>query len=233
MANQRTSDSEGLLNHVMANDYSEGGKNMRYKKLFLASCLVAAMIAAPAALRADTNHSTPDPASVRDVADHLSIFEQQAADVNRNADDLLTLSRNHRTNWASHAYYLNNLRHDINDLGRMLSGLEQAKPQASEAQQMAIEKARSHLVALAAETTEALDLLRTRSGNLMQPQYKETVADLSRQADILYQTVDTIVNYHNADDRLDKLEASHSGSGNRRRTIARTNKGLGAVGASD
>ena len=49
--------------------------------------------------------------------------------------------------------------------------------------------------------------------NLWQAQYKETVADLSRQADILYQTVDTIVNYHNADDRLDKLEASHTGSG--------------------
>jgi hypothetical protein len=66
-------------------------------------------------------------------------------------------------------------------------------------------------VALAAQTSEALDLLRTR--NLMQLQYKETIADLSRQADILYQTVDTIVDYHNADDRLDNLEASHSGSG--------------------
>ena len=36
---------------------------------------------------------------------------------------------------------------------------------------------------------------------------------LSEQAHILYQTVDTIVDHHNADDRLDNLEASHSGSG--------------------
>jgi len=93
----------------------------------------------------------------------------------------------------------------------LLAELEEMKAEASAAQQMAIERARPHLVALAAETTDALDLLRTR--NLTQPQYKETIADLSRQADILYQTVDTIVDYHNADDRLDNLEASHSGSG--------------------
>jgi hypothetical protein len=47
MANQRSNDSGELLNHMMANNYLEGGKNMRYKNVFLASCLVAAMIALP------------------------------------------------------------------------------------------------------------------------------------------------------------------------------------------
>ncbi len=110
-------------------------------------------------------------------------------------------------------YYLNNLREGVNSMGKLLAELEERKSQGSEAQQMAVQRSRPHLVALAAETTEALNLLRARSGNVMQPQYKETVADLSRQADILYQTVDAIVDYHNADDRLDKLEASHGGSG--------------------
>src|SRR5579864_5260931 len=212
MANQRN-DSGELLNHVMTIDYFEGGKNMTYKNIFLASCLVAAMTAMPGALRADTSQSIPDPARVLDVADRLSDFEQQAADVSRNADNLLTLTRNHRTARESHAYYLGNLRHDINELGRMLSELEQASPQASEAQRMAIERARPHLAALANETSEALDLLQAGRENVWQSQYKETVADLSRQADILYQTVDTIVNYHNAADRLNQLEASHAGSG--------------------
>ena len=185
---------------------------MRYKNVFLAWSLVA-MIALPAALKADTNKATPDPATVRQVADHLAAFEQQAVDVSRLSDHLLSLTRNHKTNWESHVYYLNNLRHDINGLGRMLSELEQSKPQASEAQQMAIERARPHLVALANETTEALYFVRDGRRNLWQPQYKETVADLSDQAHILYQTVDTIMDYHNADERLDNLEASHSGSG--------------------
>jgi hypothetical protein len=218
MANQRSNDSGRLLNHVMANDYLEGGKNMRYKNILLASCLVAAMIATPAALRADTNHSTPDLASVRDVANHLSEFKQLSADVSRNADVLLSLSRNHRTSRESHDYYLGNLRYDINNLGRMLSELEQAKPQANPqanpAREMAIEEARPHLVALASETGEALDLLRADKENLWQSPYEETIADLAKQADILYQTVDTILDHHDADDRLDQLEASHSGSGN-------------------
>jgi hypothetical protein len=198
---------------MMANEYLERGTNMRSKNIFLASCLVAAMIALPATVKADTNNSTRDPASAREVANHLAAFEQQAVAVSRDTDHLLSLTRNHNTNWKSHAYYLNNLRHDINHLGRLLSELEQAKPQASEAQQMAIERARPHLVVLANETTEALDLVRAGRSNLWQPQYKETVADLCSQAHILYQTVDTIVDYQNADDRLNKLEASHGGSG--------------------
>ena|SRR5579864_1075511 len=185
---------------------------MRYKNIFLASCL-AAIVAVPVALKADTNDAIPDPAKVQDIGNHLSAFEEQAAQVSLDAETVRSLSQDHHTNWQSHAYYLNNLREDVNSMGKLLAELEEMKPGASEAQQMAIERSRPHLVALAAETTEALNLLRARSGNVMQPQYKETVANLSRQADILYQTVDTIVDYHNADDRLDNLEASHSGSG--------------------
>lgn len=50
--------------------------------------------------------------------------------------------------------------------------------QASEVQQMAIERARPHLVALADETGEAINLVRSGRWNLRQPEYKETVADL-------------------------------------------------------
>ena len=186
---------------------------MRYKHIFLASCLVSAMIAAPAALRADTNNANPDPAKVQDIAHDLSTLEEQAAGVSRDAATVRSLSQDHHTNWQSHAYYLNNLREDVNGMGRLLAELEEMKPEASVVQQMAIERSRPHLVALAAETTEALNLLRARAGNVMQPQFKETVAELASQAEILYQTLDTIVDYHNADDRLDSLEASHSGSG--------------------
>lgn len=186
---------------------------MRCKNIYLALCLVVAMIAIPSAMRAESN-AIPDPAKVQDTANHLSTLEEQAAGVSHDADTLWSLSQDHHTNWQSHAYYLNNLREDVNSMGRLLAELEEMKPEASEAQQMAIERARPHLVALANETSEALDLLRAGSRNLTQPQYEETVARLSRQADILYQTVETIVDYHNADDRLDKLEATHSESGN-------------------
>jgi len=184
---------------------------MKYMNMLLALWLVIAMIAVPATFADDTNNLRSDSASVSEVADHLSAFEQQAADVSRSADDLWALTQNHRPSRQSHAYRLNNLRDEVNAMGRMLAELEQMMPQASEAQQMAIERARPHLVALANETAEAIKLARAGSENLRQPQYKETVTRVCRQADILYQTVETIVDYHNADDRLDKLEASHSG----------------------
>lgn len=180
---------------------------------FLASCVAAMIIAVPAGLRADTDNAIPDPEKVQDIANHLSTLEEHAAGVTRDAETVRSLAQDHHTNWQSHAYYLNNLRDDVNGMGELLAELETMKPLGSGAQQMAIERSRPHLVALAAETTEALNLLRARAGNVMQPQYKETVAELASQAEILYQTLDTIVDYHNADDRLDNLEASHSGSG--------------------
>jgi hypothetical protein len=96
----------------------------------------------------------------------------------------------------------------------MLAELEEMKPQASEVQQMAIERARPHLVALADETGKASNLVRPGRWNLRQPEYKETVADLSQHADGLYQTVDTIVDYHNVNDRLQSLEPAHGSSEN-------------------
>jgi hypothetical protein len=186
----------------MVNESCERGANMKYKNIFPASCLVAAIIAVPATLRADTKSSISDPAKVQNIANHLSTSEEQAAEVSRDAETVWSLSQDHHTNWQSRAYY--------SGCEQDGSELEEMKPEASEAQQMPIERARPHFVSLANETSEALDLLRVESRNLTQPQYEETVADLSRQAEILYQTVDTIVDYHRADDRLDKLEASHS-----------------------
>jgi uncharacterized protein YoxC len=187
---------------------------MKRRRILVASLVVAAMLSVPAVLSADTNNSTRDAAKVSQVAVRLSTFEQQAAEVSRDAETLLSLTRNYQTRWESHTYYLNNLRHDVNDMGRMLAELEEMKPQASEVQQMAIERARPHLVALADEIGEASNLVRPGRWNLRQPEYKETVADLSHHADGLYQTVDTIVDYHNANDRLQSLEPANGSSEN-------------------
>jgi hypothetical protein len=186
---------------------------MKRTIILVASCAVAAMLLVPTVLSADTNKSTRDAAKVSQVVDHLSTFEQQASQVSRDAETLLSLTRNRRISWESHTHYLSTIRDGINDMGRMLAELEEMKPQACEVEQTAIERARPHLVALANETEEAIKLVRDERWNIHQPEYKETVADLSLHADGLYQTVDTIVDYHNANDRLNKLEASHGGSG--------------------
>lgn len=186
---------------------------MKRKIILIASCAIAAMLLVPAVVSADTNNSTRD-AKVSQVADHLSTFEQQAAKVSRAADTLLLFTRDQQISWESHIYHLNNLRNGVNDMGRLLAELEEMKPQASEGQQMAIERARPHLVALAHETGEAINMVNAERWNIRQPEYKGTVADLSQHADGLYQTVDTIVDYHNANDRLKSLKPSHGSSEN-------------------
>ena len=97
-------------------------------------------------------------------------------------------------------------------MGSLLAELEAMKPQASEAQQIRIERMRPHLVALAQKTTEALNLARDGNWNLRHTPYKDALAGLYEQADVLYRTVDAIGDYHNANDRFQKLESTRGGS---------------------
>lgn len=183
---------------------------MKHTNTALALCLVMFLIALPAA-SAQTNPAAADPMLVADVENHLFALEQQAAQASNDAGQLWTLTRNHNTARGSHTYYLNNLREDINDMGKLLAELEYMKPQGSRAQQFAIERARTHLLVMAQRTSEALDLARAGSGNLTLPSYKETLEGLYEQADVLYQTLDTIGEYHDASEQFNKLESSPGG----------------------
>lgn len=173
------------------------------RRILIVSWAVAAMLSVPPVVSA--NNSIRDDAKVSQVAAHLSAFKQQAYEVSRNADTLLCQTRDQQTSWESHVYYLNTLGKGINDMGRILAELEEMKSQASEVQQMAIERARPHLVALADKTGEAINLVNAERWNVRRPEYEATVTDLSEHADSLYQTVDSIVDYHNAKDRLQRL----------------------------
>jgi hypothetical protein len=178
--------------------------------ILVMACIVSLMMGSPA-FGAAADKLASDPAVVKDIGNHLSIFEERAAQVSIDAGQLWTLTRNHAA-WQSHAHYLNNLREDVNDMGEMLAELETMKPGASEAQRLAIERVRPHLAALAQKTTEALDLARSGSRNLKHTAYKDTLAGLYEQAHVLYQTLEILGDYHDANEQFEKLESSHGGS---------------------
>jgi len=181
----------------------------RAKPLLAMWAVSVTLLSTPALVSANTNSYAPDPATVSQVADRLFTFKQQAIEASRHAETLFSLTRNHRTHWESHTYYLNTLRDQVNSMGRMLAELEGLKPQASELQHMAIEQARPHLVAIAEDTTKALDLVRADRYNLRQPEYKTSVNGIYEHADGVYQTVDTIIDYKHAKIRLQNLEPAH------------------------
>ena len=138
------------------------------------------------------------------VADQLAEFRRTAAQMSREADTLDSHVPG-RLSWETHSQHLETLRNHVNQLGKNLTDLETLKPQASESQQMAIEHLRPHLVAVADNVTEALDLIRESRGNIRFPDYGEAVSNIYEHADALHAKLDAILDHEDAKTRLDDL----------------------------
>jgi hypothetical protein len=139
-------------------------------------------------------------------SNQLSDFKQTAAELRRDADMLDSHSRNTGLSWQTHIYQLNVLRNQVNELGKTLADLEAQKAIATDGQSMAIEHARPHLVAIAANLTQAMDLVRENRSSVYRPGYTDLVADIYGHADDLHNKVDTILDFEASRVRLDKLE---------------------------
>jgi hypothetical protein len=75
---------------------------------------------------------------------------------------------------------------------------------------MAIENARPHLVGVAQEVTEAIDLLSEDRRSVYWPPYSDAVSNIYNHATSLHETVDTILDYEQARIRLLELDLSPS-----------------------
>ena len=75
---------------------------------------------------------------------------------------------------------------------------------------MAIENARPHLVGVAQQVTEAIDLLAEDRRSVYWPPYTDTVNNIYNHATSLHETVDTILDYEQARTRLVDLDLSTS-----------------------
>lgn len=140
------------------------------------------------------------------LSSRLSDFKTTAAELRMGADRLDSHTRNTGLSWQTHNYQLSLMRDQVNELGKTLADLEAQQGIATEAQSMAIEHARPHLVALADNLTQAFDLVREQRSNVYRPAYTELVADIYEHADDLHTKMDTILDYESSRVRLDKLE---------------------------
>ena len=140
-----------------------------------------------------------------DVADQLKELKGKAFELRREADVLNSITPNKQMHWQSHTYRLNALKDNVNDLGKRLTELETLQPQASDVQKMAIANARPHLVAVAQQLTQAIDLVAENRRSVHGTPYTDTVRNIYTHAASLYRTVDTLFDYENARMRLDNL----------------------------
>lgn len=182
---------------------------MTGKSLFLASAaLSAALLFSPAGVKAATQscECPPKAATTTDVSTELAQFKSKAFQVRREAGVLKSFTPNSRMHWQSHAAYLGTLKNHVNDMGQTLSRLEGMRPVANGSQQMAIDNARPHLVAIADQLGRAIGLVHESRSSVKWSPYSDAVVDTSQHSASLYEKLDTILNYESAKDRLESLE---------------------------
>jgi uncharacterized surface protein with fasciclin (FAS1) repeats len=144
-----------------------------------------------------------DITQVDKVADLLAEFESRAIETRRDAARLESKTRG-GLSWQSHSQTLNLMKDHVNDMGKMLAELEALKPQATLLQAKAIECARPHLQAMADGVESAITALN-EDRRMSSPEYKATLHGVWTSADRLYRTVDTIIDYHEARNRMSSL----------------------------
>jgi len=105
------------------------------------------------------------------------------------------------------------LKNHLNEMGKTLAELEALKPLASENQGMAIEHARPHLVSVAQNLTQSIELVQENRNNVHWGEYGEAVSNLYVHADALHTKLDTILDYADAKMRLDSLELQPASTG--------------------
>jgi hypothetical protein len=173
---------------------------MKHKSSVLSAAMLAVILAVPVIQTTATTLANPDLNTPMKEAKHAS------SQLRNTADTLHAITRNGGLSRQSHSWYLNSVRQNVNQLGKMLVNLENLKPHATYTQQMAIEAMRPRLVETANALTNAIELLNERPHNVYFGEYRDAVQTVSEQAASLHQTLDAVLAYEAAQTKLNSLE---------------------------
>jgi DNA repair ATPase RecN len=132
------------------------------------------------------------------VAQQLDTFERTAASTRDDLDFYAAAARNNNLNWQSHATNLDQVKENVNLLGRQLRDLETLDPQGTPLQQAAIREARPHLERLADHVQSAIVTLNEGGSTYRFQDFGEAVDGMYRQADSLYTKVDVLTDFEKA-----------------------------------
>ncbi len=176
-------------------------------KISIFGAVAMALILTVPAVRASANTNSVD------VTKSMQEARATAYQLSETADTLHSITNNGRLSWQTHSSYLESAREGVNQLGKMLANLEELKPNATQTQQLAIDRMRPQLVQTANSLTDAIELLNERRHHIYFPEYREKVQTVSEQATSMHQSLDAVLDYESAKARLDRLEMSvESGS---------------------
>jgi len=149
-----------------------------------------------------TPGATPDSEQVTGL---LSETKTHAFRLKEDAEALQSFTRTGGVSWQTHAAVVTRMKEDINEAGRKLTTLDEAKNSALPWQKTAIDRIYPLFKELAGNTEKAIQYINEKPGRLFQEPYKEYIeanADLSVD---LSQMISDFVEYGTSEDRLGEL----------------------------
>ena len=139
------------------------------------------------------------------------LFKQisaNAALASKHADKLGSFARGSRLHYTTHAAELMGAKEAINAIGADFRHLQELRATALPWQQSVIDRMQPVLVGLAGHATDAIERLNADRGKLSSREYKDAVDNLNAYADQVRTLVSVNLDYAQAREKLNRLDAS-------------------------
>ena len=171
----------------------------------LGRCLGIVALAAAALLIARLDVQAAPPEDNKEVSQLLEDIKGQAADLQRDSDELESFTRSDLS-WQSHAEELDRIKERINAIGKTISKLQNLRSNASPWQREAIDRIMPVAKKLASNTTAAIEHLNKNPLRINEPQYQQYLKSNAEAASNLAALVKDFVEYGKTRTTLEAYE---------------------------
>jgi DNA repair exonuclease SbcCD ATPase subunit len=180
---------------------------MKYRVHVLASCSfsIALLLAVLFSATLQTKAAGSPPEDNREVSKLLEDIKLQAADLQRDSDELESFTHSD-VSWESHATELEAIKERINKIGETIQKLQNMRSSASPWQQEAIDRIIPVAQKLASNTSAAIEHLNRSPKRLQDPEYRQYLKQNAEAARQLSSMVRDFVEYGKTRSTLESLE---------------------------
>jgi len=143
-------------------------------------------------------------------SDHISqLLSDAKTQTFQLREDASTMESYTRSNlsWESHAAAVNGMKEHINEAGRTLAKLDEARKTASPWQATAIDRIKPLLKEIASNTETVIEYINKNPKRLFMNQYKDYIEANADVADKLAGLIADFVEYGNTKNRLERLSS--------------------------
>ncbi len=158
------------------------------------------------ALAASTVYGAQTSKDSKEVSTILADVKTEAIQLSRDADELKSFTHSTLT-WESHAVKVEEIKRHVNNAGKSLSKLDNARADASPWQQQAIDRINPLLKELASNVTSTIEHLNQKPRLLQTGHYVDYAAANYEMASNLAELVSDYVEYGKSKARSEELAA--------------------------